>query len=285
MIVSYATRDLRGLLDDRRCEGERIGFVPTMGFLHEGHLSLVREAISGSDRTVVSIFVNPLQFGPGEDLDRYPRDLKRDAEMLAGEGVDYLFAPGVEELYPTGPGRTTVDPGRIGQVGEGRYRPGHFAGVATVCTKLFNIVGPCSAYFGQKDAQQVAVVRQVVNDLDLPVEVVSCPTFRDRSGLALSSRNTLLTQDQRRAAAAIHEGLRLAEAQALHGETDAGRLAECVKEAIGTGGQLKVQYVDVVDPESFEEVERVSGEAVIMAAVFAGDTRLIDNLTITAASS
>jgi len=285
LIVLYRSEDLRDLLDARRREGANIGFVPTMGFLHEGHLSLVRASIAETERTVVSIFVNPTQFAEGEDLDSYPRDLRRDTELLEGAGVHYLFAPDVDELYPDGAGRTTVDPGRIAEVGEGKYRPGHFTGVATVCTKLFSIVGPCRAYFGQKDAQQVAVVRQVVGDLDLDVEVVACPTLREPSGLAMSSRNSSLDDEVKKAAAVIYEGLEVAAKKAREGQSDPSALIAAVEQAVSARPELKVQYVEVVDPQSFEPVERVTERALITTAVLAGRTRLIDNLELNAAPS
>lgn len=284
MIVVYRSSDLRSLLDACRAEGLRIGFVPTMGFLHEGHLSLVTRSLEETDRTVVSIFVNPTQFAEGEDLAQYPRDLRRDSELLEKAGIHYLFAPDVEEMYPDGPGRTTVNPGRIAEAGEGRFRPGHFAGVATVCTKLFAIVGQCRGYFGQKDAQQVAVVRQVTKDLDLPVEVVACETRREANGLALSSRNGFLDEEMRKAAGAIFNGLEAAAKLASEGETKPEALIAKVERAIGTEAGLKVQYVEVVDPETFEKVERVDAGALITTAVFAGSTRLIDNLEVPASS-
>ncbi|MGH2721624.1 MAG: pantoate--beta-alanine ligase, partial [Actinomycetota bacterium] len=188
---------------DRRA-GRSIGLVPTMGFLHEGHASLLRRARAENDRVVLTIFVNPLQFGPGEDFERYPRDLEGDLRVAEAAGADYVFAPSTAEVYPHGAAATTVDVGRIGGIVEGAFRPGHFNGVATVCLKLFNICRPHRAYFGRKDAQQLAVVRQMVADLDVPVEVVSCETVREADGLAMSSRNAYLDPGARAAAAVLY---------------------------------------------------------------------------------
>ncbi|MGH9196355.1 MAG: pantoate--beta-alanine ligase, partial [Acidimicrobiia bacterium] len=198
---------LRKEIAQDRAAGRTIGFVPTMGALHDGHLSLVRRARSENDRVVASIFVNPLQFGPKDDFKKYPRDLRGDSALAESAGADYLFAPEVDEMYPRGQIQTAIEVGEIGDVLEGHFRPGHFGGVATVCVKLFNIVSPDRAYFGCKDAQQLAVVRQVVRELDLPLEIVPCATVREADGVAMSSRNRYLSDEERKAASAIPRGL------------------------------------------------------------------------------
>jgi pantoate--beta-alanine ligase len=280
MKVVRTKNELRRALDEERRRGRSIGFVPTMGAFHEGHLELMRRARRECDRVVVSIFVNPLQFGPAEDLERYPRDLDRDAELAAGVGVDWLFAPGMEEMYPGGSIATRLEVGRIGEVGEGRWRPGFFSGVATVCMKLFNIVGACRAYFGQKDAQQLAVIRQVVADLDVPLEVVACPTVREADGLAASSRNAYLDAGARRAASALPRALLAAREAAASGERSASGLRAVVEESLEEEPGMRLQYVEVFDAGTFEPVSEVRGPAVLAVAAFAGGTRLIDNVGV-----
>lgn len=271
---------LRSELAKARSNGESVGFVPTMGFLHEGHLSLVEAARKECDLVVMSIFVNPLQFGPGEDFERYPKDLQRDQDLALNAGVDLLFHPGPSEMYPKGVTQTKVEVGRIAEVTEGRYRPGHFAGVATVCTKLFSIVGADCAYFGKKDAQQLAVIRQIVSDLDLGVRIMACETLREPDGLAMSSRNKYLTSEQRKEASAIYRGLQTAVRLARKGEARSDQLESAVAEVVTSSPGLELQYVEVVDPDTFERVPEVRGPAIIAAAVFAGETRLIDNIAI-----
>jgi pantoate--beta-alanine ligase len=264
-----------------RAQGRTIGFVPTMGFLHDGHLSLVRRARAQADLTVVSIFVNPTQFGPGEDFGRYPRDLARDCDLLAGEGVDIVFTPEAEEIYP--PGATTfVEVARLSDVLEGKSRPGHFRGVATVVLKLFETVKPHVAVFGQKDAQQCLVIRRIVRDLLLDVEIVVLPTQRDEDGLAMSSRNVYLSPDERRAARAIPRALEAARAAVAAGERDPEVVRAAARAAIVAEPILAIDYLELVDSERLEPVSRVQGEMLIVAAVFAGTTRLIDNLPLSA---
>lgn len=265
---------------DDRAQGITIGFVPTMGALHEGHLSLIRRAREENDRVVVSIFINPLQFGSSEDLATYPRDLEGDAAKCEEAGVDYLFAPSVEEIYPNGTIATSVEVGPIGEVLEGHFRPGFFTGVATVCVKLFSLVGPDRAYFGQKDAQQLAVIRQVVRDLDLPLEIVACPTIRDHDRLAASSRNFYLDVEGRKAALVLSKALFAASREALTGELEALALEELVKSTIGAEPLAELQYVKVVDPETFQPVDHLEDRAVIAVAAFVKGTRLIDNVVI-----
>lgn len=263
-----------------RSSGKTIGFVPTMGALHEGHLALVRRAISENERVVVSIFVNPLQFGPRDDFAAYPRDLESDAAKASKAGVDYLFAPKVDEIYPRGAIDTRVDPGPIGEVLEGHFRPGFFTGVATVCVKLFNLVAPDRAYFGQKDAQQLAVVRQVVSDLDLPLEIVACPTVREPGGLAMSSRNAYLSKEDRVAALVLSRALFEAEKSARSGERDAAALERLVTDLIAKRPGVRLQYVEVVDPDTFQAIDEISDRAVVALAAFVGKARLIDNVQI-----
>ena len=265
MKIVRTVGEVRDHLREPRRRGERIGLVPTMGALHEGHRSLLDAARAACDVVVMSLFVNPSQFDAADDLARYPRDESADAAVAADAGVDLLFAPDPEELYPPG-FDTWVDPGELGEVLEGAARPGHFRGVATVCAKLFSIVGPDAAYFGEKDAQQVAVIRQVVRDLDLPLEIVAMPTIREASGLALSSRNRFLSPDQRRVALtlprALEEGLAAHRAGA-----DAVRAARAVLDA---QPGLSVDYVDVAE----------FGAPTLVAAIRIGATRLIDNVRL-----
>lgn len=259
--------------------GRSVGFVPTMGYLHEGHLALVRRAHAENERVVVSIFVNPLQFGPQEDYERYPRDLERDLALLRAERVDLVFAPPVEEMYPPGFATTVVVSGPVAERLEGEARPGHFRGVATVVTRLLNLVQPHRAYFGWKDAQQVLVVRRLVSDLALPVEIVPVPTVREPDGLAMSSRNVYLTPEERRVAAALPQALFAALERFRTGERAAEVLRRTVRDALA-GTPVRLEYVSVSDRESFEEVERVERPALLLVAAWVGTTRLIDNVLL-----
>jgi pantoate--beta-alanine ligase len=263
-----------------RAEGETVGFVPTMGALHAGHLSLVERAREECGLVAVSIFVNPLQFGPGEDLAQYPRDRDRDRDLLDRTGTDVVFAPSAEEMYPSGRPAVTVDPGPLGDQLEGASRPGHFRGVSTVVAKLFGLVGQSRAYFGEKDAQQLAVIRRMVGDLDMPVEVVSCPTVREPDGLALSSRNVYLSGDERRAATSLYEALARAAWLVDGGERDAGVLKAEMAKRIGMEPLAGLDYVAVVDEDSFEEVDRLTGPARALVAARFGRARLIDNVPL-----
>ncbi len=255
------------------------GFVPTMGYLHEGHLSLVRRARAENDRVAVSIFVNPTQFGPHEDYARYPRDLERDLRLLEPLGVDLVFVPSVEEMYPPG-FQTWVIVEEVSRPLEGASRPGHFRGVATVVAKLFHILQPDRAYFGQKDAQQTVVIRRMVQDLNIPVEIVICPTVREPDGLAMSSRNTYLNPEERRAATVLFRALQAAKARYEAGERDAERLREAMREVIRAEPLARIDYVSVAHPETLQELERVEGPALLSLAVYIGTTRLIDNLML-----
>lgn len=271
---------LREALDEVRRSGRKIEFVPTMGALHQGHLALVRTARQAGGVNVMSIFVNPLQFGPSEDFASYPRDL--DGDLIAAEraGVDVVFAPPASEMYPAGGMQTRVEVGRLGEILEGAYRPGHFSGVATVCAKLFHIVGPDRVYLGQKDAQQVAVLRQMVEDLNLPVELVSCPTVREPDGLALSSRNRRLGPEDRRAAPALYAGLQAAARAAEAGETSAAGLVAAARQVVDLQPAVRLQYLEVVHPRTFEPVDEISPEALVAVAAHVGPVRLIDNCIV-----
>ena len=254
-----------------------LGLVPTMGYLHEGHLSLVARARAECVAVAASIFVNPTQFGPNEDLARYPRDLPRDLGLLEAAGIDLVFAPQPSEVYPPG-FDTVIEVRGVTDVLEGAVRPGHFAGVATVVAKLFNIVQPTRAYFGQKDAQQSVVIRKLVRDLNLPVEVVVAPTVRETDGLALSSRNSYLTRGERAAAPAIYRALNAAKAQFEGGEREAEALRDAMRAVIAAEPLMRVDYVSVADADSLRELTRVEDRALASMAVRLGTTRLIDNL-------
>jgi pantoate--beta-alanine ligase len=269
--------ELRRVLGEVRGRGDSIGFVPTMGSLHEGHLSLCDVARSRARFAVVSVFVNPLQFGEGEDLDRYPRDLSRDRELAEQRGVDILFTPDAEEMYPVGGAAVRVTAPCLDQRLCGRYRPGHFEGVLTVVAKLFNIVAPDVAVFGQKDLQQAALIRRMVGDLDMPLEVVVAPVVRDPDGLALSSRNVYLDEAERCSALALHRSLRAAQEAFTGGRTEPAELRSAALAILeGTSG-VTTQYVEVVDVDTLETPARARrGDAVAVAA-HVGATRLIDN--------
>ncbi len=256
-----------------------LGLCPTMGFLHEGHLSLVRRAKAECGAVAVSIFVNPTQFGPNDDLARYPRDLARDLALLDGAGVDLVFTPSAAEIYPKG-FATRIEVEGVTAPLEGAVRPGHFAGVATVVAKLFNIVQPTRAYFGQKDAQQAVVISRMAADLDLPVQVVVADTVREADGLALSSRNVYLDPAERAAAPALHRALSRAQALFAAGERQADVLRAAVREVIAAEPRFEIDYVSVADPDTLEELARVNEAALVSLAARLGRTRLIDNLVL-----
>jgi pantoate--beta-alanine ligase len=263
--------------------GKTLGFVATMGALHEGHLSLVRASKARCDVTAVSIFVNPLQFGPAEDLDKYPRTLERDAALLEQLGTDLLFTPGVEEMYPQG-AQTYVLVEELSNKLDGASRPGHFRGVATAVAKLFEIVRPDFAFFGQKDAAQVAVLRKLANDLDMDVEIVVCPIVRERDGLAMSSRNAYLTFEQRQEALVLHRSLLRVQTAVEQGEHDSAKLIEIGKQVMAEEAGARLDYFAIVDPDTLEAVADVSRGALVAVAAYVGATRLIDNILITASS-
>lgn len=266
-----------------RARGHGVGLVPTMGALHRGHASLVRRAREERDLVVVSIFVNPLQFGDPRDLAAYGRDEEGDLAQLRELGVDVVFAPSVEEMYPGGEPEVTVDPGPLADRLEGAARPGHFRGVATVVAKLFHAVGPGVAYFGEKDAQQLAVIRRMVRDLSLPVRIVACPTVREPDGLAVSSRNARLEPAQREAAGCLFLALSEAAELARSGERDASRLVAAMAREIGATPEARLDYAAIVDEDTFEEMSRVEAPARALVAARFDDVRLIDNLLLPAA--
>jgi pantoate--beta-alanine ligase len=271
---------VRAALDAARAAGRTVGFVPTMGYLHEGHTSLMDRARAADDVVVASIFVNPLQFGAGEDLDAYPRDLDRDTALCARAGVDLLFVPPLAEMYPR-PVLTTVTVAEISAPLEGAARPTHFAGVATVVAKLFSIVGPCRAYFGEKDYQQVAVLRRMAADLSMPVEIVACPTRREPDGLAMSSRNVYLTPAEREAAPVLHTALRAGAAAIGAGEADPAAVRTLMREIIEAEPLAQLDYAEVVDADLLSVPEVLSGNLRLLAAVRFGKARLIDNVGVT----
>jgi len=279
MLQVRKVEELRHEIARWRKAGERIGFVPTMGALHEGHLSLVGIARQRADQVIVSIFVNPAQFGPNEDFSRYPRQPEKDAGMLAAAGCDLLFLPDVDTMYP--PGHTVyVDLGNPSETLEGVCRPGHFRGVATVVALLFNLVQPDTAVFGEKDAQQLAVIRRMVRDLHIPVEIVPAPTIREADGLAMSSRNAYLSPEERKAAGVLHRSLRNAEAAIQGGERRGDEVRRILSETLNSEPLARVEYAEVVDEESFQPVEKLQGRLVLPLAVRVGGTRLIDNLQL-----
>ena len=274
-IISTITdiREKRNLLP------EPVGLVPTMGYLHEGHLSLIRAAKADCESIVVSIFVNPAQFGLHEDFKNYPRNINRDIEMLANEGVSLVWLPEAEIMYPRGY-RTWIHVEEITETLEGERRPGHFTGVATIVAKLFNAVQPQRAYFGQKDAQQVAVLRQMTRDLNLPVQITVCPTLREADGLAMSSRNIYLRPDERVAAAVLYRSLREAEKAYRDGVRNAQALREIMQTVLSTEPLARVDYVSCADRETLRELDSIEQGGLLSLAVYIGKTRLIDNIVI-----
>jgi len=267
-----ASRAVRGA-------GKRVGFVPTMGALHEGHLSLVRAARASYDVVAASIFVNPTQFGPTEDLAKYPRSFERDCSLLEREGVELLFAPSVEEMYPAG-AVTWVTVEGLSDKLDGRSRPGHFRGVTTVVAKLFYIVEPDAAFFGQKDAAQVAIIRRMARDLHLPVEIKVCPIVREADGLAMSSRNSYLDPAQRKQALVLHRSLMRVRELADAGEREASRLVASGREEFALDRSVRLDYFEIVDADTLDSVENISSGALVAVAVFVGSTRLIDNILL-----
>lgn len=264
-----------------RREGKRIALVPTMGYLHEGHLTLMREACNHGDEIVVSIFVNPTQFGPNEDFERYPRDMERDVLLAEGVGATAIFAPSVREMYPDRY-QTFVEVMDVTQPLCGRSRPVHFRGVTTVVAKLFNIVKPHDAVFGEKDFQQLTVVRRMVSDLNMDVRIIGHPIVRESDGLAMSSRNVYLTPSQREAALNLNRALKEADQLATKGERRGQAILEKVKERIGSNGELRIDYAQLCDPETLEDVFELKGPTLLALAVFVGNTRLIDNRVLNA---
>lgn len=261
-------------------EGKSIGLVPTMGYLHEGHLSLVKAAKKHTDVVVMSIFINPLQFAPHEDLEKYPRDLKHDEEMARTAGVDVVFYPSLKDMYPEGYA-TYVTVEKLTDNLCGESRTGHFRGVTTVVIKLFNIVKPDVAYFGQKDMQQALTVKKMASDLNMGIEVKMMPVVREKDGLAMSSRNMYLNDAERKDAAVLHQSLKNAETLIKNGERDAGKVMKAVEEMIRSKQSARIEYVKLVDARELKDVKMITGEIALSVAVFFGKTRLIDNTTIT----
>ncbi len=279
MLVTESVLAVRGWREEERQRGRRIALVPTMGFLHEGHLQLVRAAKKSAERVVVSIFVNPAQFSAGEDFGAYPRDVERDRQVLEAEGIDLLFQPPVAEIYPAG-FETYVNVENLSLPLCGVFRPGHFRGVATVVAKLFNIVRPHVAVFGCKDYQQLQIIRRMVRDLNFDVEILGLPTAREPDGLAMSSRNAYLGPAERVAALAIVRGLRMAEAMVGEGETRSAMIVRTVRDEIAKQPGTSVEYVSLCDPETLREVDEVRGAAVLAVAARLGNARLIDNIIL-----
>lgn len=276
MIIARAIDDVRRA---RKALTGPVGFVPTMGYLHRGHLALVEAARRDNAAVVVSIFVNPTQFGPKEDFLTYPRDLDRDLTYLAPTNVDVVFVPSVEEMYPPG-FSTGIEVGSVAERLEGARRPGHFRGVATVVARLFNVVGPDRAYFGQKDAQQCVVVRKLVRELGFPIEIVVVPTVRDPDGLALSSRNVYLDSEERAAALVLSRALRDVQARYAAGERDGEHLRRLVTAAVAAEPRVQLEYVSVADPNELRELFAIEDAAIVSLAARVGKTRLIDNVSL-----
>ena len=277
MLTVETIAELRKHCDDARATGKRVGLVPTMGYLHTGHLSLVAAARTTTDFVVVTIFVNPLQFGPTEDLDRYPRDLANDLAQCEAAGVDVVFTPSTAEMYPRPPATTVHVEGLTAELC-GAARPTHFDGVTTVVTKLFAITGPCTAFFGRKDAQQLAVVRRMTEDLNLPVDVVGCPLVREPDGLALSSRNKYLTPEERAAAPVLSRALRAAADTVVAGERDPEVVAAIVRDTVAAEPLVALEYVEVRAAGDLTNLERIDGDVLVALAARLGSTRLIDNV-------
>ena len=277
MIIARTRAELAAGLASLRAGNGRLGFVPTMGYLHEGHLSLLDVAGELSDVVAVSVFVNPLQFGPSEDLDSYPRDADRDLALLEKQGAALVFLPEVREMYPSGDPRVMVDPGPMGSRLCGAHRPGHFRGMLTVVAKLFGLVRSDLAVFGRKDFQQLVLIERMVRDLELGVEVVGAPIVREGDGLAMSSRNAYLAAEERKEAPGLQRGLAAAVTRFRAGEREAGALLDAVREELAGLSLLRLQYAEVVDPGSLDEVDPVPPGSVLALAAFCGSTRLIDN--------
>lgn len=279
MTIINTVKEMQATSEALRAQGKRIAFVPTMGYLHEGHLALVRKARQTADVAVTSIFVNPIQFGPKEDLNRYPRDFERDRKLLEQEGNDIIFFPDAAEMYPQGYS-TYIEVRELGDHLCGLSREGHFVGVATVVAKLFNAVKPHVAIFGQKDYQQLKIIQRMAKDLNMDLEVIGVPTVREEGGLAMSSRNSYLTAEEREKALLIHASIDKARDMVAQGEKDAAVLKEEVRRILGTKEGLTIEYIDVCDTETLEDVERVDGSALLAIALRVGKTRLIDNTVL-----
>ena len=279
METAKTIKALREIIDKARKSGKTVGFVPTMGALHAGHMSLIDAAVKKCDYVVVSIFVNPTQFAPSEDFDEYPRDFAGDFSKCEKAGVDIVFAPDADEMYP-GVNLSWVNLEKITNNLCGLTRPTFFRGVATVCTKLFNIVRPDIAFFGQKDAQQAIVIKRMVQDLNMPLVIEVCPTIREKDGLALSSRNQYLTEEQRKEALLINKALKKCNAMVQSGQRDCTTLIEAMRDILRRGEHIEIDYIKIVDTETVEDLEQISRKALVAVAAKVGKTRLIDNIII-----
>jgi len=280
MLILTSAAEVTAISKEARRAGKSVGFVPTMGALHQGHLSLVRTARAQADVVIASVFVNPTQFGPTEDFSKYPRDPEKDSAMLAAEKCDHLFLPSVEEMYPPG-GTTWVNVEGLSEKLDGRSRPGHFRGVTTVVSKLFNIVQPDFAFFGQKDAAQVAIVNKMVRDLNFEVRIVLCPIVRESDGLAMSSRNAYLNPEQRKQALVLYRALMRVQTLADRGESNSARLKVAGEQVMAEESAVKPDYFEIVNRDTLDPVSDISGGALVAVAAYVGSTRLIDNILLT----
>jgi len=279
MKIIRSIKEMTGFSKKQRIKGKTIGFVPTMGALHQGHLSLIRQAAAENDIVVVSIFVNPIQFGPKEDYRRYPRNLRLDARLCRREGADVIFFPDVQQMYP-GNYKTYVIVQDLSDVLCGKFRPGHFKGVATVVTKLFNIVRPDIAYFGGKDAQQAIIIKKAVEDLNIPIKIKVMPTVREKDGLAMSSRNAYLNKEERRDAAVLYQALILAKNLIKQGSVDSSGIIRKMRRLINKKKSACIQYISVVKHKDLKPLDKIRGKVLIALSVWIGKTRLIDNIVI-----
>ncbi len=276
MQIVHTIKEVREIVNSWKKEGFTVGLVPTMGYLHEGHQSLISKSVEQNDRTVVSVFVNPIQFGPNEDLAAYPRDIKRDMQKVEEVGGDLIFNPDPQEMYP-GHFTSFIDTTETTELLCGAVRPIHFRGVCTVVGKLFNIVGPDRAYFGQKDAQQLATIKRFVRDLNFPLEIVPCPIVREDDGLAKSSRNTYLSSEERKAALILSQSLKDGKKTIEEGERNAKKIINIITEKLQSEPLARIDYVEVVDFENIQRIDTIQGETLVAIAVYIGKTRLIDN--------
>ena len=280
MIIANTVKDVRDVVKEWKRNGLTVGLVPTMGALHEGHASLVTAAAAGCDRVVASVFVNPTQFGEGEDLDSYPRDFERDCGILEERGCHMVFHPSVEEMYPQGYATYVNLESEMTKQLCGKSRPGHFRGVCSVVSKLFNIVDPDRAYFGEKDAQQLAVIKRMVKDMNFDIEIVGCPTVREDDGLAKSSRNSYLNERERAAATVLYRSMERAKAMAKEGVSDASQLLEAMRDVVSSEPLARIDYIEAVDGETLMPKEKLAAGDLVAMAVYIGSTRLIDNFTV-----
>lgn len=281
MEVARTIQSIRKLVKAARAKGRTIGFVPTMGALHIGHISLIEAAAHQTDFIIVSIFVNPTQFGPSEDFEKYPRPFDKDLEICKKHGVDVVFAPMLKEMYAK-ENLTWVNVEKLTEPLCGQFRPGHFRGVTTVCAKLFNIVAPDVAFFGQKDAQQAIVIKRMVADLNMPLEIVICPTIREPDGLAVSSRNQYLTEKQRKDAALIYKSLQKCREMIEAGVTDNKKIIDQMRKILNQIPSAKIEYISIVNAETLESIDQVAGKVLVAIAIKVGSTRLIDNILVDA---